>query len=145
MKEFDYRKEAANQEAIRLGLSQAGYDRSVVVPKPYPELCTREVLVMDFVPGVKLTDVVRQRPKTAAVGAGAGGKQQQQQAVQIGGGDSWWGRTVGAYFNRRYARSLVDEVVRVHGHQILKMGLFNGPCRPYLWCMIACVDVPARY
>jgi hypothetical protein len=27
----------------------------------------------------------------------------------------------------RYARSLVDEVVRVHGHQILKMGLFNGP------------------
>jgi len=25
-----------------------------------------------------------------------------------------------------YARSLVDEVVRVHGHQILKMGLFNG-------------------
>lgn len=127
MKEFDYRKEASNQEAIRLGLSQAGYDRSVVVPKPYSELCTREVLVMEYIPGVKLTDVVRQRPKAqakakgaAAIAAGGG------TPASLGGGESWWGRTIGAYFSRRYARSLVDEVVRVHGHQILKMGLFNG-------------------
>jgi len=83
----------------------------VVVPRPYPALCTREVLVMDFIPGVKLTDVVRHRPKQQ--------QQQQQQilpqqeaagqqppgvGVGVGVGESsssWWGRTIGAYFSRR--------------------------------------------
>lgn len=135
MKEFDYRKEAANQEAIRLGLSQAGFG-AVVVPKPYSELCTREVLVMEYIPGVKLTDVVRQRPKAPAKGTAKGTAKGAATATAapaaLGGGESWWGRTIGAYFSRRYARSLVDEVVRVHGYQVLKMGLFNGKCMAWV-------------
>jgi hypothetical protein len=100
----------------------------VVVPKPYRELCTREVLVMEYIPGVKLTDVVRQRPKAQAKvqGKGKGAATATAAPAALGGGESWWGRTIGAYFSRRYARSLVDEVVRVHGYQVLKMGLFNG-------------------
>lgn len=73
-------------------IHQAGYDRSIVVPKPYPEWCTQEVLVMEFVPGVKLTDVVRHRPK---------------QLAKAGGGESWWARTIGGYFTRRCAGLVV--------------------------------------
>ena len=51
-------------------------------------------------------------------------------AVEVKG---FWARTLGAYFNKRYARKLVDQVVSVHGYEILKMGVFNGdphPVRP---------------
>ena len=68
MSEFDYRRESSHQETIRIGLSEAGFDKSVVVPRTYPELCTREVLVMEFLPGVKLTEVVRSRPAGSAPG-----------------------------------------------------------------------------
>lgn len=120
MSEFDYRRESMHQDAIRIGLSEAGFDKAITVPRPYPELCTREVLVMEYIPGVKLTDVVRNRPAGTPPGSSLPSLQ----------GQGIWARTFGAYFNKRYARNLVDSVVRVHGHQILKMGVFNGDPHP---------------
>ncbi|TFJ87962.1 hypothetical protein NSK_000782 [Nannochloropsis salina CCMP1776] len=113
MSEFDYRRESMHQDAIRIGLSKAGFGKAVTVPRPLLDLCTKEVLVMEYIPGVKLTDMVRSRPSGAP----------QQKA-------GFWARTLGAYYNKRYARYLVDTVVRVHGHQILKMGVFNGDPHP---------------
>jgi hypothetical protein len=57
---------------------------------------------MDFIPGVKLTDVVRQRPKPMGE---TGQQQQQQQPAGLPQGESWWGRTIGAYFSRRSVRA----------------------------------------
>ncbi|KAL7436151.1 hypothetical protein ACHAXM_005092 [Skeletonema potamos] len=58
--ELDYRKEASNIAHFgslysrREGTSK---DVSVIVPKVYAELCTENVLVMEWIDGVKLTDV----------------------------------------------------------------------------------------
>jgi aarF domain-containing kinase len=58
--ELDYRKEASNIAHFgslysrRDGTSK---DVSVIVPKVYTELCTENVLVMEWIDGVKLTDV----------------------------------------------------------------------------------------
>lgn len=58
--ELDYRKEASNIAhfgslySTREGTSK---DVSVIVPKVYSELCTENVLVMEWIDGVKLTDV----------------------------------------------------------------------------------------
>ncbi|KAL7458558.1 hypothetical protein ACHAWC_010919 [Mediolabrus comicus] len=58
--ELDYRKEASNIAhfgklySTREGTSK---DVSVIVPRVYSELCTENVLVMEWIDGVKLTDV----------------------------------------------------------------------------------------
>jgi predicted unusual protein kinase regulating ubiquinone biosynthesis (AarF/ABC1/UbiB family) len=51
--ELDYLTEAANLEAFSQVF--AG-DPRVVMPRPYVELCTRQVLVMDHVPGLPLQE-----------------------------------------------------------------------------------------
>ncbi len=72
---------------------------------------------MDFIPGVKLTDVVRHRPKQQQQQQQQQQEQQQilqqkeaagpaaaatgQPGVGVGESSSWWGRTIGAYFSRR--------------------------------------------
>jgi predicted unusual protein kinase regulating ubiquinone biosynthesis (AarF/ABC1/UbiB family) len=52
--ELDFEKEAAN--ARRFTVNFAG-DPSVRFPVPIPELCSRTVLTMDFIDGVKITDL----------------------------------------------------------------------------------------
>jgi predicted unusual protein kinase regulating ubiquinone biosynthesis (AarF/ABC1/UbiB family) len=52
--EMDYRIEAENLLAIKHNL--AG-DNSVVIPDLFPERTTRHVITMEYVPGIKITDV----------------------------------------------------------------------------------------
>lgn len=52
--ELDFEHEADNAERIRANLSQRG---DVVVPRVLRELSTKSVLVMEYVDGVKVTDV----------------------------------------------------------------------------------------
>jgi aarF domain-containing kinase len=56
--EFDYTREANNLDVVADNIMPAWGGR-VVVPRPVHGLCTRDVLVMDYLPGVKLVDGVR--------------------------------------------------------------------------------------
>jgi len=52
--ELDFANEARNAQIIRANLR---HRLDVVIPEIIPELCRRRVLVMDYVPGIKITDV----------------------------------------------------------------------------------------
>lgn len=52
--EMDYRIEARNLKAIRRNLS---HDPTVLVPEPIPEITSRHVLAMEYIPGTKITDI----------------------------------------------------------------------------------------
>jgi predicted unusual protein kinase regulating ubiquinone biosynthesis (AarF/ABC1/UbiB family) len=64
--ELDYRNEAANcAEFAKLYDAKAGSaDVRVVVPKIFPQYCTDNVLVMEWLEGTKLTDVYDNDPST---------------------------------------------------------------------------------
>jgi aarF domain-containing kinase len=56
--EFDYRGEAENLQEVHDNIMPVFGDK-IFIPKPHPELCTKRVMVMDLVPGVRLVDGVR--------------------------------------------------------------------------------------
>jgi predicted unusual protein kinase regulating ubiquinone biosynthesis (AarF/ABC1/UbiB family) len=58
--EMDYRVEAENLLTIRRNLA---VDPSVIVPDVFMERTSRHVLTMEYVPGVKITDIVRLEEK----------------------------------------------------------------------------------
>ena len=53
--ELDFNNEAKNQQKLRTALADAGI-KGITVPKVYEELCTRRVLVSQWMDGVKLSD-----------------------------------------------------------------------------------------
>jgi predicted unusual protein kinase regulating ubiquinone biosynthesis (AarF/ABC1/UbiB family) len=53
--EMDYLVEAENQAAIKRNLARSGLD--VIVPDVLPKYTTQKVLVEEYVPGIKITDV----------------------------------------------------------------------------------------
>eukprot|EP00037_Helgoeca_nana_P027027 m.307307 g.307307 ORF g.307307 m.307307 type:complete len:567 (+) comp27380_c0_seq1:3594-5294(+) len=67
--EFDYQVEAENLTTVRQNLG-AHFASEAVVPKSYPELSTRRMLVMEMLPGPKLVDGLR---KYAEIDAAAKG------------------------------------------------------------------------
>jgi ubiquinone biosynthesis protein len=60
LRELDFHEELGNLETARKLLDPA---RRVVVPKPYPELSSRQVLTMEFFPGRSLRRVKPQSPE----------------------------------------------------------------------------------
>jgi aarF domain-containing kinase len=56
--EFDYKLEAKNLRLVHDNIMPKWGDQ-VKIPRAYEELCTPEVLVMEFLPGIKLVDGVR--------------------------------------------------------------------------------------
>jgi len=56
MNEFDYRKEADSLQEVGDGLRNSRFRKSVCVPRPLSDLCSREVLVMEMLHGKKLSD-----------------------------------------------------------------------------------------
>jgi len=58
--EMDYRIEAQNLLTIKHNLAD---DRSVVVPNVFNERTSRHVITMEYVPGVKITDIARLEEK----------------------------------------------------------------------------------
>jgi predicted unusual protein kinase regulating ubiquinone biosynthesis (AarF/ABC1/UbiB family) len=52
--EMDYRIEARNLKMIRRNLS---HDPTVVIPELIPEITSRHVLSMEYIPGTKITDI----------------------------------------------------------------------------------------
>ena len=56
--EFDYRAEADNLDDVRATVMPK-WGKHIYIPAPHKELCTKEVLVMDEVPGKRLVDGIR--------------------------------------------------------------------------------------
>lgn len=68
--EFDYVGEARNLDEVAQNLSRAGFDSVVAVPRPVLDLCTKNVLVMSYIPGVKLIDGIRDAYRRLAASLG---------------------------------------------------------------------------
>ena len=63
--EFDYRKEGENLELIRNAITPK-WGKHFEVPKPYLNLCSKHVLIMDYLEGIKLVDGIRKEFKKIA-------------------------------------------------------------------------------
>eukprot|EP00808_Paulinella_micropora_P022499 g53492.t1 len=64
--EFNYVLEAQNLMLIHEQISISPFKHKVVVPKPHLDLCTKSVLTMEYLPGVKLVDGVRNQYRRLA-------------------------------------------------------------------------------
>jgi len=58
MTEFDYIHEAENLEVVRKNMMASPYRNQVVVPQPLLEYCTTNVLMMEYLDGVKMESAV---------------------------------------------------------------------------------------
>ncbi|MBN1793280.1 AarF/ABC1/UbiB kinase family protein [Candidatus Woesearchaeota archaeon] len=55
--ELDYLKEARN---IKLFRDMFKSDKKLIIPKVYDDLSTKRILVMEYVPGIKLSDIIHE-------------------------------------------------------------------------------------
>ncbi|KNC74275.1 hypothetical protein SARC_13173, partial [Sphaeroforma arctica JP610] len=67
--EFDYRGEAENMLEIRSNLMQH-WHKQIEIPRPFMHLCTKEVLVMEYLPGISLISGVRRQLRAMAAEQG---------------------------------------------------------------------------
>lgn len=58
MTEFDYHYEANNLDQVRKNMMASPYRKKVVVPMPVKEFCTQNVLIMEYLDGVKLETAI---------------------------------------------------------------------------------------
>jgi aarF domain-containing kinase len=68
--EFDYEREADALAEVAASAARAPFAHEVVVPRPVRELCRKEVLVMEYLPGSKLVDALRARATELAASRG---------------------------------------------------------------------------
>ena len=153
--EFDYSLEAQNLDQVRRNLTEVGgWGSKVVVPRPHHELCTKRVLVMDFVEGRRVIEIFRDFLEKMA-------KNQNKSLDQIKRELTQWilkqGLTNVAERKwsidlHRWTRSfvrittfgffgqdsdlpvnpvdLLETAMKVHGHQIFVDAAFNGDPHP---------------
>ncbi len=63
--EFDYQLEAHNLSLIYKAIMPK-WGHVVRIPKPYPHLCSKHILVMEYLDGIKLVDGIRKQFKRLA-------------------------------------------------------------------------------
>jgi aarF domain-containing kinase len=149
--EFDYQLEALNLNEIRNNLFPFWSDK-VIVPKPFLDLCTKRVLVMEFVPGRKVSDIFNEYIEMLAAKNGksvteiksvlrdhlmkqglshTGLRKWSDRFLNIG---TWILSTVSLGVYKRpeifNAVALLETAMKVHGHQIFKNRTFNGDPHP---------------
>lgn len=178
MTEFDYEQEAIQMDTVRKNLERAGLagkNKLSVVPKSYPELCTKRVLVMTELKGEKLPEALQKDLELYAVNAGMpveefkAREESKLRDMKRKGEDirgpsakefdtyiklidakrrannmsaALHNYTVGwlpgfekkAYKNKRMLpinhAKLIDDLIMIHGHEVLVDGYFNGDCHP---------------
>eukprot|EP01111_Echinosteliopsis_oligospora_P014640 TRINITY_DN5551_c0_g1_i2.p1 TRINITY_DN5551_c0_g1~~TRINITY_DN5551_c0_g1_i2.p1 ORF type:complete len:323 (-),score=83.13 TRINITY_DN5551_c0_g1_i2:806-1774(-) len=67
--EFDYVKEAENLDLVANNINNV-WNEHVVVPRPFMDLCRKNLLVMEYLPGIKLTDGIRRQYSAIAASQG---------------------------------------------------------------------------
>ncbi|KAJ3305316.1 hypothetical protein HDV03_001609 [Kappamyces sp. JEL0829] len=75
--EFDYRAEAMNLDIIADNMKP--FSRNVVVPRPYMDLCSKEILTMEYLKGPKLVDGAREKGRQYAAILGKTFEQLEQE------------------------------------------------------------------
>uniref|UniRef100_A0A7S2EI95 ABC1 atypical kinase-like domain-containing protein n=1 Tax=Ditylum brightwellii TaxID=49249 RepID=A0A7S2EI95_9STRA len=179
MKEFDYTQESAQQIKVRENLMKAGLasgpNAICTVPKAYPELCTKRVLVMDELKGEKLAVGLRKDMERHAARAGLSPEQFRQEEekkerelknqglVKRGpsseeydkyirildgkrkmenAGKAAYNYTLGWLPGKEWKdyelrdtlpinhAKMVDDLIYIHGHEVLVDGYFNGDPHP---------------
>lgn len=156
--EFDYTHEAAQMARVRSSLAASGKFPDVIVPAPVLPLCSKGALVMEeIVGGIKLTTALEDDIAAFAVSQGrsvadviaseeaANADALAHGVLRSGPHAASMGRSIAAIKARNFlARAvgaaplhvplnhawLVDELLRVHGHQVLVDGAFNGDPHP---------------
>ena len=157
--EFDYRREAAQLELIRANLQRAGraFER-FDVPRPFLPLCTKAVLVMTEVPRcTKLTTALNEDmaffaqrrgitkeallEEERALNEAALARGELRCGPSAATMDGWisqlrwrnwalgWLGAAPSHVPLNHAH-LMDELLRVHGHEVLVDGAFNGDPHP---------------
>ena len=56
--EFDYNNEALDLKEVRANMARSRYANKVVVPEPRIDLCSKNMLTMEFLPGKKLAETI---------------------------------------------------------------------------------------
>jgi aarF domain-containing kinase len=147
--EFDFHREAWALESIYQNLKTEF--PTVLIPRPVPELTRKNLIVMDYIPGVKLIDAVVDQAERIASDFGMSS---QQLAKTLENPSIWFQTKFYSYFitaefyrmgvivyNRIFGSftriinehrklfdiSLIyDLLLQVHGKQFLIDGIFNG-------------------
>ncbi|CAM9574178.1 unnamed protein product [Chrysoparadoxa australica] len=78
--EFDYRGEANNLDEIRQNMER--FRDIAQVPEPVMDLCTKDVLVMTYLPGKKLYDCVKEYGEVVAAKQGKTFKQLEKEGIE---------------------------------------------------------------
>ncbi|KAL3782331.1 hypothetical protein ACHAWO_011260 [Cyclotella atomus] len=174
MTEFDYVQEAKQLEKVRDNMTKSGITGEkgrCEIPKPYLDLCTKRVLVMDELKGDKLVVELKrdmERQKKRMEGMLKNGQNAEQFAKEFELGENGptaeeYERLIGLLNVRRRMQNvgsllwnvsvgwlpgvewkqyesegslpinhakLIDDLLFVHGNQILVDGCFNGDPHP---------------
>lgn len=114
MSEFDFRREAADLDSISRSFEDTRrnhFAAHVRIPHPVMELSSRNVVVMEYLPGETLLTYALRRK----------GELENASCVVA----LWQG-----WFLRRHMRQYLELLVNVQGHQIFVDGVFNGDPHP---------------
>mmetsp|Transcript_5601 Transcript_5601/g.13141 ORF Transcript_5601/g.13141 Transcript_5601/m.13141 type:complete len:626 (-) Transcript_5601:66-1943(-) len=146
--EFDYMLELKNMEAVRAVVLPSWGDR-VKIPEPFRKYSTPRVLTMELLQGEKLVDGVRRQLRRIATVEGkdpVAYEEEQFEALRNGHIKarsptvtrwklrlwSWWrwirfGSGAGEFLD---LAEVMETLLRVHGEQVLKHGVFNADPHP---------------
>jgi aarF domain-containing kinase len=83
MTEFNYFEEGRNLALIRSNLAKSPYADKVAIPAPRLDMCTKEVLVMEFLRGRKLLDGIQDHFEAIAADRGVTVEQLKQEQKRI--------------------------------------------------------------
>ena len=132
--EFDYAREAQDMMLIRDALRP--FRRALAVPRAYPELGGRRVLVMEYLPGEKMMSAVQRRAAAALGESGYAwararalelppprGARRPTRLQLLRAAPSLWRL-------RRQTRRTLATLVKVKGYEIFRVGVFNADPHP---------------
>eukprot|EP00505_MAST-04D_sp_SCG-Rhode-Island_P002028 Stramenopile-MAST_4_protein_2028 len=107
MTEFDYRLEAVNLRTVATNLRKSKYSNRVVVPMPIEELCSKKVLVMEYLKGKRLIDGIREQFQRVADQQGLSLEELEQQEREKSGDHvkNAWGNKNSMYLYQGLIRS----------------------------------------
>jgi aarF domain-containing kinase len=153
LKEFDFEREAWALETIHQNCKHDFPD--VLIPRPIPELVRKNVLVMDFIPGIKFIDAATLHLHSLEDGLGINAVDLHR---QFGKPNLWFKTQLFAYYvksecYRQFAivyntilgrfykpiieprpflniSKLYNQLVQIHGKQFLIDGIFNADPHP---------------
>jgi len=149
MTEFDYRHEALSLNLARANLIKSKFAKRVEIPEPIGELCSKDILVMEKLDGIKLAEAIELELASVLAGNRTKAreylKMKQREIVSgesVNENDSL--KILLADENNslplikimrlthmaRQSRKYLKLLLEVHGHQIFHDGCFNADPHP---------------